>query len=420
MNEHCINSALSIKTELSILLSGKNRNIVLICFSLSALDVDTNIVNKLRALNFSTDEENIGNDLNRMANETNSSKEKAGFGVDSSDSIVLSPSESSSTLAEKLTMPENSNSITDTVHQGPSQSVLSPQPVLRSKDSSFLFPISQLPVTTIVSLDSLPADHFDSSMKPQAEGSNSIVYCAIYNNRKVAVKISKDSFEAQRDLETERRILTPISHPNIINIIAESRKNFIVLEFLGGGTLKSLLDKAKSESQIFEQAAELFTVNKTKRRAVLLMARDIARALHYLHDECCPDACIIHRGELAVSLHTIAEYILVHTCCTLDLKPENIGFTEDNTLKLFDFGLAICVKRPKLASDVYKMTGYTGTLRYMAPEVCPSVTCCSVCRPILCFVSCCRLLSVCVRLPSESHTTRKWTCTASASSFGRC
>jgi len=51
------------------------------------------------------------------------------------------------------------------------------------------------------------------------------------------------------------------------------------------------------------------------------------------------------------------------------LKPQNIGFTTDGCLKLFDFGLAACVKKRVCTAEVYEMTGYTGTLAYMAPEV---------------------------------------------------
>ena len=51
------------------------------------------------------------------------------------------------------------------------------------------------------------------------------------------------------------------------------------------------------------------------------------------------------------------------------MKPDNVGFTADGTLKLFDFGLCTCVKTTSSPGDVYEMTGNTGSLRYMAPEV---------------------------------------------------
>ena len=57
------------------------------------------------------------------------------------------------------------------------------------------------------------------------------------------------------------------------------------------------------------------------------------------------------------------------TPLTTDLKPDNVGFTLDGTLKLFDLGLASCVYQRTSSTDSYAMTGQTGSLRYMAPEV---------------------------------------------------
>ena len=53
-----------------------------------------------------------------------------------------------------------------------------------------------------------------------------------------------------------------------------------------------------------------------------------------------------------------------------DLKPDNIGFTSNGILKVFDFGLCACIKSNlQNKESKYAMTGNTGTLRYMAPEV---------------------------------------------------
>ena len=51
------------------------------------------------------------------------------------------------------------------------------------------------------------------------------------------------------------------------------------------------------------------------------------------------------------------------------MKPENIAFTIDDEVKLIDLGLSTCVRKRKNLSDVYQLTGNTGSLRYMAPEV---------------------------------------------------
>ena len=61
--------------------------------------------------------------------------------------------------------------------------------------------------------------------------------------------------------------------------------------------------------------------------------------------------------------------IIIYCTFSLDLKPMNIGFTADKTLKLFDFGLAASIRKRAPCDEVFQMTGYTGTRAYMAPEV---------------------------------------------------
>merc|ERR1711957_987593 len=55
-----------------------------------------------------------------------------------------------------------------------------------------------------------------------------------------------------------------------------------------------------------------------------------------------------------------------------DLKPDNIGFDYNGDVKLFDFGLAKeldPLQETEDGSGLYKMSGGTGSRRFMAPEV---------------------------------------------------
>ena len=72
-------------------------------------------------------------------------------------------------------------------------------------------------------------------------------------------------------------------------------------------------------------------------------------------------------SKLLLKLINVIKFL--HSCKPAviyrDLKPENIMIDKFYNVKLTDFGL--CRFMPE--TEPYKMTGTTGTIRYMAPEV---------------------------------------------------
>ena len=56
-----------------------------------------------------------------------------------------------------------------------------------------------------------------------------------------------------------------------------------------------------------------------------------------------------------------------------DIKPDNIGFDVRGEVKLFDMGLAKELQeKDKNQDGTYNLTGFTGSIRYMAPEIAKS------------------------------------------------
>jgi serine/threonine protein kinase len=124
----------------------------------------------------------------------------------------------------------------------------------------------------------------------------------------------------------EARAAGRLSHPNIVTIHdaatdPESQASYIVMEFVPGRTLDAVL-----------QSDEPYTIEEA-----LTIIRQIAQALEYAHRN-----QVIHR----------------------DLKPSNILLTEDNQVKLTDFGIAKILASEGAARTMAIM----GTPSYMSPE----------------------------------------------------
>mmetsp|Transcript_7432 Transcript_7432/g.16064 ORF Transcript_7432/g.16064 Transcript_7432/m.16064 type:complete len:415 (-) Transcript_7432:2133-3377(-) len=154
------------------------------------------------------------------------------------------------------------------------------------------------------------------------------------------------------DLAVESRFLSVIKHPNIIKMRGVSVGEpydvgfFVVLDRLYDTlTLKVArwkkdAGKSKGLGKLMDRKGKKKTKLWTDR---LIVVYDLSTALEYLHTQ-----RIMYR----------------------DLKPDNIGFDVRGDVKIFDFGLAReFPKDDQMTNGTFQMSGKTGSLRYMAPEV---------------------------------------------------
>mmetsp|Transcript_10674 Transcript_10674/g.15702 ORF Transcript_10674/g.15702 Transcript_10674/m.15702 type:complete len:415 (+) Transcript_10674:105-1349(+) len=158
--------------------------------------------------------------------------------------------------------------------------------------------------------------------------------------------------KATVDLALEVRYLTALNHPNIIEARGVSASGpfsldyFVVLDRLQY-TLPVKLKRWMTTDRQCKGVTGVFAGGKKKIDSLLVdrlaTSYFVASALDYLH-----------------SLNLIYR----------DIKPDNIGFDCHGNVKLFDFGLLRETNNNvKTKSGFYKLTGFTGSIRYMAPEV---------------------------------------------------
>ncbi len=167
------------------------------------------------------------------------------------------------------------------------------------------------------------------------EGGMGVVYGAtdLTLARRVALKtMPRTSPEAAEQLRREARAMAAITHPNLALILGAETwlgTPVLVLEYLAGGTLESRIS-----------AGPLLP------REVLEIAYRMARVLERLHT-----TGLLHR----------------------DVKPSNVGFSEDGEPKLLDFGLVQILRdvNPERSNSLLapiEATGLAGTPLYMSPE----------------------------------------------------
>jgi tetratricopeptide (TPR) repeat protein/predicted Ser/Thr protein kinase len=160
------------------------------------------------------------------------------------------------------------------------------------------------------------------------EGGMGVVYRAEDTKlqRPVALKFLPESLrhtpEAREQLLREARAASQLRHPHILTIYAieeSPQGDFLVMEFVEGGTLRSV-----SKQTTIDQAI-----------AFMLQASEGLAAAH--------DRGIVHR----------------------DIKPENLLIDQNAQVRIADFGLARQRRDDRGQSQSWTMAG---TLHYMSPE----------------------------------------------------
>ena len=158
--------------------------------------------------------------------------------------------------------------------------------------------------------------------------------------------------KAHTDLAVEAKFLASLDHPNIIKLVGLSstgpctRDNFLILDRMESTLAGKIKEWEDSERAIKTLPSFMVGKNRSENlyRERLEVSHDITSALQFLHSK-----NVVYR----------------------DLKPQNCGFDGQNTLRIFDFGLAReLYDDDKEPDGTYRnLTSMTGAVRYMAPEV---------------------------------------------------
>ena len=149
------------------------------------------------------------------------------------------------------------------------------------------------------------------------DGGNNWIHTAVMGGGPVVVKTLKpecqDLAVAINEIEGELEIHAQLDHPNIVGLVGAGTTSkgsrFVVLERLDGGTLSQHLGY---DTRIRDRRRRFWKKKQFSYLEVLSCAKSVADAMAYCHAGAIPGSMVLHR----------------------DLKPDNIGFTLDGTVKL--------------------------------------------------------------------------------------
>mmetsp|Transcript_9277 Transcript_9277/g.23168 ORF Transcript_9277/g.23168 Transcript_9277/m.23168 type:complete len:439 (-) Transcript_9277:250-1566(-) len=174
------------------------------------------------------------------------------------------------------------------------------------------------------------------------EGECGCVYKCRWRGLDCAAKILTQNSRtsvAYHDMVNEISTVSHLRHPNLVLFLGACTTGdeplLILNEYMAGGSL---------EDRFKERWRTLGCAWRPPRPQAMKWIKDLTRAITFLHNCHTP---IVHR----------------------DLKPANLLLTDEDHLKVADFGLCKTLLKVQEDGTTYQMTGKTGTMRYMAPEV---------------------------------------------------
>ena len=167
-------------------------------------------------------------------------------------------------------------------------------------------------------------------IKTIGEGGMANVYLAkdIILDRNVAVKVLRgdlaDDEKFVRRFQREALSASKLNHPNIVEMYdvgEDNGKYYIVMEYVQGKTLKSLVKKRGALT-----LPEVIDIMTQLSSAIM----------------CAHDSYIIHR----------------------DIKPQNVMILDDGRVKIMDFGIAMALN----SNELTQTNSVMGSVHYLPPE----------------------------------------------------
>ena len=171
-------------------------------------------------------------------------------------------------------------------------------------------------------------------------GSVGIIHLAKWRGLVCACKkLNNNNEKDNKDLKNELELISHLRHPNLVLFLGACTINeplLLLYEYMENGSIdKYYNNKSKKNGKLW--------IPKSK-----IMYRwiyELSSVIYFLHNCTIP---IMHR----------------------DIKPSNILLSNTLHIKITDLGLSKTIKEN---NEHFKMSGNTGTLRYMAPEIIDSI-----------------------------------------------